>query len=770
MIKGSPVAVLSFLLALFAGQLWAVDARPPAETAQVAGRVCSPDGCGVQGVALTIRDSATGREVRMTSGLAGNFRGAGLAAGVYELEAEAPGFSRLVIPDIRLAAGESRTIDVNLTYAQVQEVVTVIGAAPRGALQGSEARESASRDVGEALTRINGIWKVRKGGIANDVVVRGFAAKDVNVLIDGQRLYGACPNNMDPAAFHVDFSEVDRVETAMGPFDIRNQGSLGGVLNVITRNSEPGVHGSVVLSSGAYGFANPSGTISVAKGGISALGGFSYRRSMPYSDPSGQPFTAYANYLPGADETEAFRAGTAWVKTSYAPSSGHLLQVSYTRQEADHVLYPYLMMDAVYDNTDRLNLSYQISPASGPWKSFLVQSYYSQVRHNMTDAARTSSLDKPRDYSMATDASTAAIGAKVEAATRRWAFGLEAYDRGWDATTEMAGMAYAPQYSIPDVSTRSLGGYLEYRRDLSTRFRLSAGGRLDFAWMKADPALANTDLYYAYHTTRSVEADDVFPSGHVRLTYFASTRVELGFGVGHTVRVPDARERYFALKRSGADWVGNPDLAPSRNTGLDASISYRSGAFLLKGNAYYNDVHDFINVFDQPKINTVPGVMNVKARSYENVDARIYGSEAEGSWTVARAWSLATGLAYVRGTRPVVTETGTVTGNLSEIPPLTWRSALRFDNGRVWGELEGIIAAGQSKVDDQLNEEPTSGHELVNLRLGLTVKNVRIWVGLINVFNSRFYEHLSYQRDPFRSGVRVFEPGRNLFINFDFRI
>jgi len=58
----------------------------------------------------------------------------------------------------------------------------------------------------------------------------------------------------------------------------------------------------------------------------------------------------------------------------------------------------------------------------------------------------------------------------------------------------------------------------------------------------------------------------------------------------------------------------------------------------------------------------------------------------------------------------------------------------------------------------------------VNLRLGLTVKNVRIWVGLINVFNSRFYEHLSYQRDPFRSGVRVFEPGRNLFINFDFRI
>jgi iron complex outermembrane receptor protein len=142
----------------------------------------------------------------------------------------------------------------------------------------------------------------------------------------------------------------------------------------------------------------------------------------------------------------------------------------------------------------------------------------------------------------------------------------------------------------------------------------------------------------------------------------------------------------------------------------------------------------------------------------------------EGSWTIARSWSLSTSLAYVRGTRPVVTETGTIRGNLSEIPPLASRSVLRFDNGRVWGEIEAIIAARQSKVDAGLNEEPTAGHELVNLRLGVTVKTLRIWLGLGNVFDAGFVEHLSYQRDPFRSGVRIFEPGRNLFVNFDFRI
>jgi outer membrane receptor protein involved in Fe transport len=234
-----------------------------ADTSQLSGRVCSPDGCGLPGVALTVTEAATGRAVRAISGLSGTYGGLVLPAGLYEIKAEAPGFAPKVVSGIQLAAGEDRRIDLSLDYAAIQKTVTVIGVAPRGALQAAEARESTGRDVGEALTRINGIWKIRKGGIANDVVVRGFAGKDLNVLIDGQRLYGACPNHMDPAAFHVDFSEVDRVEAAKGPFDIRNQGSLGGVVNVITRSPATGVHGSMVLATGAYGFANPSATFSL---------------------------------------------------------------------------------------------------------------------------------------------------------------------------------------------------------------------------------------------------------------------------------------------------------------------------------------------------------------------------------------------------------------------------------------------------------------------------------------------------------------------------
>lgn len=737
--------------------------------AQLKGRICSPDGCGVQGVTLTIVETATGRATRLVSGLAGTYAGLDLPAGLYEIKVEAPGFATGVIPAVRLAPGESRTLDIDLEFAEVQKVITVIGTAPRGALQAAEARESTGRDLGEALTRINGVWKVRKGGIANDVVLRGFAGKDLNVLIDGQRLYGACPNHMDPSAFHVDFSEVDRVEAAKGPFDIRNQGSLGGVLNVITRNPAEGAHGSLNLSSGAYGFANPSAAFSFGGGRLSVLAGFSYRRSRPYTDPTGQPFTAYANYLPAAGETAAFKTGSGWAKVAFAPRAGHMVRLAYTRQESDHVLYPYLMMDAIYDNTDRLNLTYEISPGRGPWTAFRLNANFSQVRHWMTDAFRITSLDKPRDYSMGTLASTGVWGAKLEADIARWTLGVEAYDRGWNARTEMAGMSYAPQASIPDAVTRALGAYADYSAEIAAGLDLAAGARLDLARSAASAALANTDLYFAYHSTRSTSAGDVFPSGHVQLTYAVTPELEAGIGLGHTVRIPDLRERYFALKRAGSDWVGNPDLAVSRNTGLDASLSFRTGSLLLKGDLFVNSVRDFITVADQSRINPVPGIMNTVARTYENVDARLVGGEAQGSWTFAKFWSISTALAYVRGTQRVVTAEGPARADLPEIPPLSWRSVLRYDDGRVWGELEGVVAARQSRVDTLLLEEPTPGHELVNARLGVTIKSARLWLGLNNIFDARYVEHLSYFRDPFRSGVRVYEPGRNLFLNAEYR-
>ncbi len=735
----------------------------------ITGTVTGPDTARLPGAVITARRAGSPSALKVVSAGSGIYRLPDLEPGTYELKAELEGFEPIFVTSFDLEAAETRVVNFDMKIATIREIITVVGAAPRDSMEASQARESSARDVGEALAQEPGVWKVRKGGIANDVLVRGFQGKDLNVLIDGQRIYGACPNHMDPTAFHADFAEVERVEIGKGPFDVKNQGSLGGVVNIVTRQPEPGLHAVGSLSTGSYGFVNPAATISFGRPAASILAGYSYRLSQPYTDGSGKRFTQYTNYRSGFLDSDAFKIGTVWAKLSARPFSKHLAQISYARQGADHVLYPYLQMDALYDDADRINAGYQIEDLSTFVHSLRVHAYYTKVNHWMTDEYRTSSVGVARAYSMGTLAATKALGGRLETNLEQVTVGVEAFRREWDGTTQMAGSGYAPQFSIPNVKTDSVGVYSEYARSISDRLKVSLGGRVDTARSAADPSKANTNLYYAYNSTRSTEARNTFPSGNLRVGYRLQDGTEFYLGVGHTVRVPDPRERYFALRRMGTDWVGNPSLKPSRNTGVDSSFSVHRQKLALEAALYLNQIGDFVAVRPQAKANLVSGVMNSNARSYQNVDAKIYGGDFQISYLLTSRLFLSSDFSYVRGTQEIVPERGIVSPNLAEMPPMRSRTSMRYDTGRFSAEIEGIFAGAQRRVDTSLLEQATAGYGIANLRAGMNLKRFALRLALNNVLGRNYFEHLSYQRDPFRSGVRVFEPGRNLYANLSYR-
>ena len=93
-----------------------------------------------------------------------------------------------------------------------------------------EVRESPARDIGEAVQNIPGVTALRKGPIANDIVLRGLQRDNINVLMDGVRVHGGCPSRMDPPAFHFDFAEVEAIEIVKGPYDLRYAGGPGGLV------------------------------------------------------------------------------------------------------------------------------------------------------------------------------------------------------------------------------------------------------------------------------------------------------------------------------------------------------------------------------------------------------------------------------------------------------------------------------------------------------------------------------------------------------------
>jgi iron complex outermembrane receptor protein len=634
-------------------------------------------------------------------------------------------------------------------------------------LEVREIRESSAKDVGEALTKLEGIWKVRKGGIANDVVLRGFSRDNINVLIDDGRVYGACPNRMDPPAFHVDFSEVERIEIIKGPFDVRHQGSMAGLVNIITKKPEKGFRLKLNASAGSFNYINLSPVISYADDKLGILVGYSYRYSKPYTDGDGRRVTEYANpsYKPEFRNKKAFEINTYWTKLGFKPIENHSVEFSYTRQDARDVLYPYLLMDTIRDKMDRFNMNYQIDGISDTLKSLKFHLYYTKVDHLMDTRFRTGMY-------MRSDAESKTYGGRLEANLGDLTLGFEAYKRNWDAVNFM--MMMGTQFAIPDVDTESFGIYGEYKRNLSDRLRLVAGLRLDTTKTKADSSKANTNLYFAYKNTTSTSKTDTYPSGNVQLFYELQKGTELFVGLGHSVRVPDAQERYFALRRPSMpspswDWVGNPELKPSRNTELDLGIKHSTDRALIKATAFYSYVQDYITVHNQSKVNSVPGVMNSQARSYENVDAQFFGGEVDLRLSLTQEFFLFGGTSYVQARKE--TKPGPPkninSSNVAEIPPLKTRLALRYDKGIYFGEVETVLSATQSRVDTDLREEKTSGYGAVNVKVGGNFKGFTITAGIDNVLDKKYFEHLSYLRNPFAMppSVKVPEPGRTFYIN-----
>ena len=752
-----------------AGAVAAVSDAPGAATGRVTGVVTAPDQARLPGAVVTITNPSSGRSVVVVTASHGGYSGSSLQPGDYDISVSLPGFQTQVARAVAVRAGAGIELNFTLPLSTVTETVTVQGALVKDSIESSEIRDDTARDIGESLSRLNGLSLVRKGAIANDIMLQGHQSRNLTVLIDGERIYGACPNGMDPAVFHADFAEVDHLEIAKGPFDVRHQGSLGGLVNVVTRAPGPGFHASPSVSLGSWGYINPSAVMSWGTPRVSALAGYSYRSADPYRDGSGALFTSYANYRPSEASSQSFNINTGWGRAYFSPSPGHSMQAAFTRQQADHVLYPYLLMDGLTDNADRVNLSYAAARDGARVKAISARAYYSTVEHYMTDALRVSSSVAPREYSMATEANTETTGGNVEVVIGGATAGVEAFRREWDATTVMAGSKYAPQYSIPFATTDHVGVFTDYERQLGSSTALAAGGRLDYSRSAADAAKANTDLYFAYNGTRSTSAADTGASGKFRVTHQVIPTLDIQVGVGHTLRVPDPMERYFALKRMGNDWVGNPALQPTRNTGLQAGANYRYGRSLASVSVSRDWVSDFVTIHGQRRVNMVPGVMNPVARSYLNVDARLLTGEFSLTSPLTDRLSATVRGSYTRGDKDTDPAAGITSSNVAEIPPANGSVSLRYDRAALFVEAQGVFAAAQERVDTDLNEAPTPGYGLMNLRAGVQFRRMRLTIALDNVFDRLYVQHNSFQRDPYRTGARVPEPGRNLYTSISYR-
>ncbi len=228
--------------------------------ATLTGRITDAAGAGVADARITIKNSATGEETQTTSGAEGDYEAGFLLPGDYVMTVQKPGFETSVRQGISLAIAQRATLDVSLTVGQVNQTVTVTAnaaileteSADKGLtveskrvldlpLQGRNPFAAAWSAPG--AIEAAGAQRLRPFDIAgsSSIVINGGRPSTNEVLVDGiSSLYQAQSVSYVPTA---EALQEFRVQTTN--FDAQYGWTLGGVMNMITKNGTNEFHGSL---------------------------------------------------------------------------------------------------------------------------------------------------------------------------------------------------------------------------------------------------------------------------------------------------------------------------------------------------------------------------------------------------------------------------------------------------------------------------------------------------------------------------------------------
>jgi hypothetical protein len=125
----------AFAVLLALAALAAITALAPAASAQTSGaslvgHIKDKDGGALPGVTVTARNNDTGLDRVAVSGSDGTVTLPSLPIGLYTVTAELSGFATVTIEEVRLNVATTRTIEIEMSSASVEEQITVVDEAP----------------------------------------------------------------------------------------------------------------------------------------------------------------------------------------------------------------------------------------------------------------------------------------------------------------------------------------------------------------------------------------------------------------------------------------------------------------------------------------------------------------------------------------------------------------------------------------------------------------------------------------------------------------
>jgi hemoglobin/transferrin/lactoferrin receptor protein len=619
--------------------------------------------------------------------------------------------------------------------------------------------------ISDALRVNTGVTKSSDSPWGSEVNIAEAQGQMWYILVDDIRLntatdIGAQFGTVDPAS-------VERVEILKGPISsLYGSGTMGGVVNVITRNGrfshDPYAEGGLNLlynfnsdggSTYAYTAYNAEDYYIFASGSYRDFGSYKDGRHNTMKNSGFSDLQGIFNLGYKSNELNSTELKTQYYRGDEIGIPG-----------AGSVGFP-AEATVTYDEVDRLliNLEHTYHPDAGLYQeSKLRLSFHSIERHVRVDEIPppTGAFLKSIEPEATHNTYSAALINRFKAGNHDIMLGLDTWKRTYDG--ERVRTKHNGETSIdtpiPDSSYLSSGVYAEDEWEINDRFSLNIGGRFDRIEVENEA----TDLYITGFATappplqpnrRIWEEYDVTEhswNAHAGVTYEINSLWSTDFIIARAYRAASLEERYKYLNLgSGVEKWGNPNLEPEESRFFEYGVM-RTGDILKAGvSIFYNDLSNLIaeNRVSPTRIE----LQNIS-------EAELYGGEIEFTLRPAEWFSVSGNVAYTRGR-----DTGN-NQDLPSIPPVNGFLRLCYYPFQgAWVQLDTIYNGSQKKVPTGVNASDnwTRFDFMAGYKFIIASTGHEIYGAIDNMFNKAYSDYLTTSR-----GFTFNEPGRTFRIGY----
>ncbi len=221
------------------------------QTGSILVRVADEQGGVLPGANISISSPAlVAGTMTATADVGGTYRFPSLTPGTYIVKAELSGFQTVIRENINVLVGQTASLELTLSVANVQQAVTVTGSSPTVDTTSANVNVNLSTELLQKTPGGRDIWAVLEYKVPSLVMSRpdvggtqgglqgSYSARGTNNSQNSQFLNGV--NVGDPAAigaagYYYDYDAFDEIQVSTGAHDISVPTS-GVFLNMVTKS------------------------------------------------------------------------------------------------------------------------------------------------------------------------------------------------------------------------------------------------------------------------------------------------------------------------------------------------------------------------------------------------------------------------------------------------------------------------------------------------------------------------------------------------------